>query len=126
MSDSKKDVREVAFYHRNTSERRKEEVLKDLKLPLNSPDKKLLVVVATVSLGMENGLYQCLNYYTILGVGVDIRVHNSVNLGLSATAEDFFQEGGRPMRGSELETQGQQGFSFFLHKGALGINFFIF
>ena len=90
MSVSEEDVREVAFYHRNTSERRKEEVLKDLKLPLNSPDKKLLVVVATVSLGMENGLYQCLNYYTILGVGVDIRVHNSVNLGLSATAEDFF------------------------------------
>ena len=58
----------------------------------------------------------------MLGVGVDIRVHNSVNLGLAATAEDFFQEGGRPMRGSDLETEGKQGFSFFLHKGALGID----
>ena len=65
LSVSEEDVREVAFYHRNTSERRKEEVLKDLKLPLNSPDKKLLVVVATVSLGMENGLYHFVNYSTI-------------------------------------------------------------
>ena len=54
------------------------------------------------------------------GVGVDIRVHHSVNIGLSATAEDFFQEGGRPMRGSPSETKGKQGWSFFLQKGVLG------
>ena len=41
----------VAFYHRNTSDKRKEEILKDLQLPLGHPDKMLLVVVATVSLG---------------------------------------------------------------------------
>ena len=43
--------RRVAFYHRNTSDKRKEEILTDLRLPLNSPAKKLLAVVATVSLG---------------------------------------------------------------------------
>ena len=43
--------REVAFYHRNTSETRKMQILRDLKLPLNSPEKQLNVVVATVSLG---------------------------------------------------------------------------
>ena len=43
--------RRVAFYHRNTSEKRKEEILADLKLPLTCPGKKLLAVVATVSLG---------------------------------------------------------------------------
>ena len=47
------NVREVAFYHRNSSDGRKEEILHDLKLPLNHPDKKLKVVVATVSLGKE-------------------------------------------------------------------------
>ena len=44
-------VRPVAFYHRNTSEPRKKEILQDLKLPLNSPLKKLTCVVSTVSLG---------------------------------------------------------------------------
>ena len=43
-----------------------------------------------------------------------------MNLGLAANAEDYFQEGGRPMRGSESETGGEQGFSFFLQKGVLG------
>ena len=43
--------RKVAFFHRNTSERRKSEILKDLKLPLDSPNKRFLAVVATVSLG---------------------------------------------------------------------------
>ena len=54
------------------------------------------------------------------GVGVDIRVTNSVNFGLAASMEDLLQEGGRVMRGSELETGGKQGLSFFIHKGALG------
>ena len=43
--------RPVAFYHRNTSEERKVAILNDLKLSLNSPDKVLRCVVATVSLG---------------------------------------------------------------------------
>ena len=96
--------RRVAFYHRNTSENRKQEILNDLKLPLACEEKKLLAVVATVS----------------LGVGVDIRVKNSVNFGLAATMEDLLQEGGRVMRGSSSETEGRQGYSFFLHKGTLG------
>jgi hypothetical protein len=57
-----------------------------------------------------------------LGVGVDLRVHNTISIGLPETPENLFQEGGRPMRGSLSETQGQQGYSFFLHKGALGTN----
>ena len=85
--------RRVAFYHRNTSEKRKQEILNDLKLPLACEEKKLLAVVATVS----------------LGVGVDIRVKNSVNFGLAATMEDLLQEGGRVMRGSSSETEGSQG-----------------
>ena len=43
----------VAFYHRNTSDLRKEEILNDLQLPLSSPNKKLLAVVVTVSLGKK-------------------------------------------------------------------------
>ena len=43
--------RQVAFYHRNTSEKRKQEILADLQLPFNSADKKMTCVVATVSLG---------------------------------------------------------------------------
>ena len=54
------------------------------------------------------------------GVGVDIRVNNSVCFGLAASVEDLVQEGGRAMRGSSEETEGRQGYSFFLHKGALG------
>ena len=49
---SKDGHRQVAFYHRNTSDQRKAEILSDLKLPLDSPVKNLLAVVATVSLGM--------------------------------------------------------------------------
>ena len=56
-----------------------------------------------------------------LGVGVDIRVHGSVNFGLAASMEDLLQEGGRVMRGSDTETKGMQGYAFFLHKGALGM-----
>ena len=44
--------RRVALYHRNTSTHRKAEILADLKLPLGSPGKKLIAVVATISLGM--------------------------------------------------------------------------
>ena len=54
------------------------------------------------------------------GVGVDIRVNHAVIFGLSETAENLLQEGGRPMRGARQETAGQQGFAFFFHKGALG------
>ena len=43
--------RNVAFYHRNSSDLRKEMILKDLKLPLNSAEKQLVAVVAPVSLG---------------------------------------------------------------------------
>ena len=51
LLDPSKESRPVGFYHRNTSDDRKEEILNDLKLPLNSVDKKLQCVVATVSLG---------------------------------------------------------------------------
>ena len=40
--------------------------------------------------------------------------------GLSENAENFIQEGGRPMRGSESETHGKQGLAFFFQKGSLG------
>ena len=56
-----------------------------------------------------------------LGVGVDIRVHRSVHFGLAASMEDLLQEGGRVMRGSQVETGGKQGYSFFLQKGTLGL-----
>ena len=60
-------------------------------------------------------------YSTVFaGVGVDIRVHKTVVLGLSENMENLLQEGGRSMRGSVKETSGQLGISFFLHKGALG------
>ena len=42
----------MAFYHRNTSDSRKQEILTDLQLPLGSSGKTLLCVVATVSLGI--------------------------------------------------------------------------
>ena len=41
----------VAFFHRNTSDARKQDILEDLKKPLSSQGKKLIAVVATVSLG---------------------------------------------------------------------------
>ena len=56
-----------------------------------------------------------------LGVGVDIRVHHSVNFGLAATIEDLLQEGGTVKRGSTQETKGRRGYTFFFHKGALGV-----
>ena len=54
------------------------------------------------------------------GVGVDLRIDNAVIFGLPETAENLLQEGGRPMRGSQVETQGKHGYSFFFHKGNLG------
>ena len=57
---------------------------------------------------------------TVLGVGVDIKVHNAIIFGLSDNAENLVQEGGRPMRGSASNTDGKRGFAFFFHKGALG------
>ena len=60
-------------------------------------------------------------YLTVFaGVGVDIRVHKTVVLGLSENMENLLQEGGRSMRGSITETKGQLGIRFFLHKGSLG------
>ena len=101
LADLSKDV---AFYHRNSSDKRKQEIIRDLQLPLNAGDKQLICVVATVS----------------LGVGVDIRVDNAVMFGLAETAENLIQEGGRAMRGSILETSGMHGYAFFFHKGRLG------
>ena len=43
--------RKVAFFHRNSSDDRKKAILEDLQLPLGSKNKKLICVVATVSLG---------------------------------------------------------------------------
>ena len=40
--------------------------------------------------------------------------------GLSENIDSLVQESGRSMRGGDVETQGQTGLSFFLHKGALG------
>ena len=51
LSSPSQRTREVAFYHRNTSEPRKKEILEDLQLPLGSEDKLIKCVVATVSLG---------------------------------------------------------------------------
>ena len=45
------ETRRVALYHRNTSEKRKKEIMADLQLPIGSEKKTLLCVVATVSLG---------------------------------------------------------------------------
>ena len=53
-------------------------------------------------------------------MGVDLRVTNTVVIGLSENMENLVQEGGRSMRGSDQETRGRLGYSFFLHKGALG------
>jgi hypothetical protein len=61
--------------------------------------------------------------YICAGVGVDIRVDNTIVFGLSETIEDFLQEGGRSMRGGDVETEGKTGLSFFFHKGALGMLF---
>jgi hypothetical protein len=51
LSEFDSTTRRVAFFHRNSSDVRKQEILKDLQLPLGSQEKKLICVVATVSLG---------------------------------------------------------------------------
>ena len=104
LNSSTLSERQIAFYNRNTSEERKLEILQDLKLPIRSQSKQYRCVVATVS----------------LGVGVDVRVHNTVVLGLSENVENLLQEAGRSMRGGAAETGGDRGISFFLHKGTLG------
>ena len=43
--------RKIALYHSNSNNQRKEEILCDLQKPLGSPDKHIICVVATVSLG---------------------------------------------------------------------------
>ena len=93
-------IRQVALYHRNTSDQRKREILLDLQLPLGSPDKKLICVVATVSLGKINSfVIFVIVIHNFQGVGVDVRVHHAVIFGLSENAESLLQEGGRPIRG---------------------------
>ena len=87
-------------------------------MPLGAEGKNLLCVVATVSLG--NVFTKQLSHIFNIGVGVDIKVHNAVIFGLSETAENLLQEGGRPMRGSTVETNGRRGLAFFFHKGVLG------
>ena len=93
--------RSVAFYHSNTSENRKNDILRDLSLPLNSPNKRLNAVVATIS----------------LGVGVDIRVKNVVCFGLGSTPENLVQEAGRCLRGYHQETEEIKGLAFISQKG---------
>ena len=51
FQDPSSGVRNVAFFHRNTSDKRKEFILDDLKQPLGSQEKTLQCVVSTVSLG---------------------------------------------------------------------------
>ena len=76
---SSPNCKSVALYHRSVSEKRKQEILSDLSLSMQSPQKKLKAVVATIS----------------LGVGVDIRVKNVVCLGHGSTPENMIQEAGR-------------------------------
>ena len=67
--------------------------------------------------------YKKKNKYTkksLAGVGVDIKIDNAVIFGLPETVENLLQEGGRPMRGNNEETEGKHGYAFFFHKGHLG------
>ena len=93
----------VAFYHRSTSESRKQAILHDLSLPINCPSKRLKAVVATIS----------------LGVGVDIRVKNVVCLGLGSSPENLVQEAGRCLRGTNLSSDTERGLAFFFQRGAV-------
>ena len=40
--------------------------------------------------------------------------------GAASNAENLLQEAGRPMRGSQEETEGKRGYTFVFHKGHLG------
>ena len=51
LHDPSSKIRNVVFFHRNTTESRKEFILNDLKLPLGSAEKTIQCVIATVSLG---------------------------------------------------------------------------
>ena len=93
----------LAFYHSTTSDKRKIEILKDLRLPMGHPDKMLKAVVATIS----------------LSVGVDIRVKNVVSLGLGSSPEEIVQESGRCLRGKQEESAGLRGLAFFFQKGSI-------
>ena len=93
----------VALYHRNTSDKKKREILDDLSLPLDSPEKKLKAVVATIS----------------LGVGVDIRVKNVVCMGLGSNPENMVQEAGRCLRGERNVVENARGLAFFFQKGTV-------
>ena len=78
------------------------EILNDLSLPVDSPNKNILAVVATIS----------------LGVGVDVRVKNVVCLGLGSTPENIIQEAGRCQRG-KAQLDNSEGLAVFLHKGSV-------
>lgn len=52
LKELAENERRIAFFHRNSSDARKEAILEDLQLPLGSENKKLVCVVATVSLGI--------------------------------------------------------------------------
>ena len=51
LSEARSRKRRIAFFHRNTSDSRKKQILEDLQLPLGSEEKELICVVATISLG---------------------------------------------------------------------------
>ena len=112
--------RKVAFYHRNSSDDRKQAILRDLQLPLGSQEKHIICVVATVSLGIIDSVKKLIINKIMAGVGVDVKVDNAVIFGLPESVENLLQEGGRPMRGGNEETKGRHGYAFFYHKGHLG------
>ena len=69
-------TRRVAFFHRNTSEARKQDILEDLQLPLGSAKKLLLCVVATVSLGKIYYFYHVIfhSFHYLKGLGLTSRL----------------------------------------------------
>ena len=71
----------VAFYHHNTSIERKQEILEDLKKPLDSPFKKYKAVVGTISLGE-------LFHTKFEGVGL-IPVYHNLLLQLSGLTHEY-------------------------------------
>ena len=70
LQDETNPKRRVAFFHRNTSDERKREILEDLQLPLGSTEKQLICVVATVSLGGRGRwtMLLCLAWLTLLKI----------------------------------------------------------
>ena len=51
FNDFSSKKRRIVLYHSNSSESRKEEILSDLQKPLGHPDKHIICVISTVSLG---------------------------------------------------------------------------